>query len=94
MRLCEGQRRPREVVTLASIPNNWYRSRDAAQILLGDPLIYAHIYIQGLLRGVFDPEFLRFFDLYPERGGLLEVMVGKSRIKSIGGLLFYSTPAI
>jgi hypothetical protein len=67
-----------------------YMSRDAEHILLGSPFTYARIYGQGLLRGAFDPgstEFLRFFDLYPKQGGLVEVVIGKSTIKTIEVLL-------
>ena len=67
-----------------------FMSRDAEQILLGSPLTYAQIYLEGVVRGIFDPgstEFLRFFDLYPKDGGLLELEVDKGIIKTLGALL-------
>jgi hypothetical protein len=76
-----------------------YLNRAAKRILRGSPLTYAWIYLDGLLRGTFDPgstEFLRFFDLYPKEGGLLTVEVDKGIIATIQALfanplLFWST---
>ncbi len=67
-----------------------YMSRDGEHILLGNPLTYTQIYFQGVLRSIFDPgstEFLRFFDLYPKNGGLLEIEVDKGIIKTLEALL-------
>jgi Dolichyl-phosphate-mannose-protein mannosyltransferase len=76
-----------------------YLNRAAEHILVGSSLTYAWIYVDGILRGTFDPgstEFLRFFDLYPKEGGLLTVEVDKGRIATIealyaNSLLFWST---
>ncbi|MGA8058445.1 MAG: glycosyltransferase family 39 protein [Candidatus Binataceae bacterium] len=76
-----------------------YMNRAADHILLGDSLTYTWIYLQGLLRGTFDPgstEFLRFFDFYPKEGGLLTVEVDKGIVATINALfanplLFWST---
>ncbi len=66
-----------------------YMSRDAEHVLLDSPLTYAQIYLDGVVRGVFDPgstEFLRFFDLYPKDGGLLETEVDKGVGKTLEAL--------
>ncbi|HVB81760.1 MAG TPA: glycosyltransferase family 39 protein [Candidatus Binataceae bacterium] len=63
-----------------------YMSRDAEHILLGSPWTYAQIYFQGVVRSIFDPgstEFLRFFDLYPKHGGLLQVQVDRGTIQTL-----------
>jgi 4-amino-4-deoxy-L-arabinose transferase-like glycosyltransferase len=67
-----------------------YMNRAATRILLGSPLTYAWIYFEGVVRGAFDPgstEFLRFFDLYPKDGGLLEIAVDKGIVKTLEALL-------
>ncbi len=67
-----------------------YMNRAAEHILLGSPLTYARIYFAGVIRAAFDPgstEFLRFFDLYPKDGGLLEVAVDKGVIEALKTLL-------
>ncbi len=76
-----------------------YMNRAAEHILLDSSLTYTWIYLDGLLRGTFDPastEFLRFFDLYPKEGGLLTVEVDKGIVPTIEALyanplLFWST---
>jgi hypothetical protein len=58
----------------------------AEHILLGSPLTYARIYLEGVVRSTFDPgstEFLRFFDLYPKEGGLLDVAVDSGITRTI-----------
>jgi hypothetical protein len=76
-----------------------YMNRAADHILLCGSLTYTRIYLEGILRGTFDPvstEFLRFFDLYPKEGGLLTVEVDEGTSATIEALfanplLFWST---
>jgi Dolichyl-phosphate-mannose-protein mannosyltransferase len=76
-----------------------YMNRAAEHILLRSSLTYTWIYLDGLLRGIFDPgstELLRFFDFYPKEGGLLTVEVDKGIVAAIKALfanplLFWST---
>jgi Dolichyl-phosphate-mannose-protein mannosyltransferase len=66
-----------------------YMNHDAEHVLLDSPLTYAQIYLEGVVRGVFDPgstEVLRFFDLYPKDGGLLETVVDKGIGKTLQAL--------
>jgi hypothetical protein len=70
-----------------------YMSCEAEHILLGSPLTYARIHLDGILRAVFDPgstEFLKFFHLYPRQGGLLGVLVDEGVVKTIRTLLLTS----
>jgi Dolichyl-phosphate-mannose-protein mannosyltransferase len=67
-----------------------YMNCAAKHILLSSPLTYARIYLEGVIRQIFDPgstEFVRFFDLYPKDGGLLEVAVDKGISKTLQSLL-------
>jgi 4-amino-4-deoxy-L-arabinose transferase-like glycosyltransferase len=67
-----------------------YMNRAAVHILLGSPLTYARIYFEGVVRGIFDPgstEFLRFFDLYPKDGGLIDIAVDEGIVKTLEALL-------
>lgn len=67
-----------------------YMGRDATQIMLDSPFTFARIYFEGVLRGTFDPastEFIRFFDLYPKHGGLLNVAVDDGLVESVEALL-------
>jgi 4-amino-4-deoxy-L-arabinose transferase-like glycosyltransferase len=66
-----------------------FMSRAAIRILLSNPLTYARIHFEGILRSIFDPgstEFVKFFDLYPKQGGLLGVLVDQGAIKTIEAL--------
>jgi len=63
------------------------------RILLSNPLTYARIYLEGVVRSIFDPgstEFIRLFDLYPKGGGLLNVALDKGMIKTLETLLLSS----
>ena len=67
-----------------------YMNRTAEHILLSNPLTYARIYLAGVIRQIFDPgstEFVRFFDLYPKDGGLLDVAVNQGVSKTLKALL-------
>ena len=58
-------------------------------IFLSNPLIFARIYWEGVIRAIFDPastEFVRFFDLYPKDGGLLDTAVDNGIIKTLEAL--------
>jgi len=61
--------------------------RDAAmRIFVRNPLTFIDIYLEGVIRGIFDPlstEFVRFFALYPKHGGLLETAVDDGIIKTL-----------
>ena len=66
-----------------------YMNHAAVHILLDSPLIYARIYFEGVLRSTFDPgstEYVRFFDLYPKEGGLIDVAVDKGIVKTLEAL--------
>jgi hypothetical protein len=71
-------------------------NHEAERILLASPFTYARIHFEGILRSIFDPgsiEFLRFFDLYPKRGGLLGVLVDQDAVKTMETLL-YTRPLV
>ncbi len=76
-----------------------YMNRTADHILLGGSSTYARIYFEGIVRATFDPgstEFIRFFDVYPKRGGLLTVQVDQGTIATVAALfasplLFWTT---
>ena len=73
-----------------------FMSHEADRILLGSPFTYARIHFEGILRCTFDPsstEFLKFFDLYPKRGGLLGVLVDQGAVKTITAL-FLTRPLV
>lgn len=66
-----------------------YMNHAAERILLGSPLTYARIYFEGVLRSTFDPgstEYVRFFDLYPKEGGLIDVAVNKGIVQTVEAL--------
>jgi len=66
-----------------------YMNRTAVRILVSNPLTYARIYFAGVVRATFDPastEFLRFFDLYPKDGGLLDIAVDQGVGKTLKAL--------
>lgn len=66
-----------------------YMNRAAVRILLASPLTYARIYFEGVVRGTFDPgstEFLRFFDLYPKEGGLIDIAVDQGMFRTLQAL--------
>lgn len=73
-----------------------YMNSEARHILLGSPLTYARIHAEGVARIMIDPGaivFLKFFDLYPKKGGLL------GRVEDIGilqtmGFLFVKQPLV
>ncbi len=70
-----------------------YMSGEAEHILLDNPLTYARIHFEGMLRAVLDPgstEFLKFFHLYPKQGGLLGVLVDQGVVKTTRTLLLNS----
>ena len=59
---------------------------DAIMIFLHNPIIFARIYLAGVIRTIFDPgstELVRFFDLYPIEGGLLETAVDRGTLKAL-----------
>lgn len=66
--------------------------RDQAMtIFLRNPVIFFRVYLEGVIRGVFDPlstEFVRLFDFYPKQGGLLETEVDNGIIKTVKLLAF------
>lgn len=63
---------------------------EARRILLGSPLTYARIHLEGVARTMLDPgavDYLKFFNLYPKRGGLLGKVVDVGFPHVIGLLL-------
>ncbi len=63
-----------------------YQCDRTVRIFLLDPVTFAKIYLAGVVRGVFDPlstEYVRFFDLYPKQGGLLETAVDQGVVKTL-----------
>lgn len=73
-----------------------FMNREAARILLGNPFTYARIHCEGILRCIFDPDstdFLKLFDLYPKRGGLLGILVDQGAVKAMQGL-FVTRPLV
>jgi hypothetical protein len=66
-----------------------YKRDRAVLIFLRNPLTFARIYLEGVIRCSFDPlstEFLRVFDLYPKDGGLLETAIDNGIIKTLEAL--------
>ena len=66
-----------------------YECDYATLIFLHNPAIFARIYLQGVMRAIFDPastEFIRFFDLYPKEGGLLETAVDRGTFAALEAL--------
>jgi 4-amino-4-deoxy-L-arabinose transferase-like glycosyltransferase len=62
-----------------------YRSmgRQGAALILGYPLDYARIHLQGMVRALVDPgavDYLRLFQFYPRQGGLLGEAVDKGMV--------------
>jgi hypothetical protein len=73
-----------------------YMNGEARHILLSSPLTYARIHFEGVVRVMLDPgavDYLKFFNLYPKRGGLLgkAVDVGVPRLV---GVLFAQHPLV
>jgi hypothetical protein len=67
-----------------------YMGRESREIMLGSPLTYTRIHLEGIARVMFDPgaiDFLKLFDLYPKLGGLLGKAVDIGLPRTIG-LLF------
>jgi len=63
---------------------------DARRILFRNPLTFSRIYLEGVIRGVFDPgstEFVRFYDLYPKQNDLLETAVDHGPRGAVKALL-------
>jgi len=63
---------------------------EAMTIFLHNPIIFARVYLEGVIRGAFDPlstEFVRLFGFYPKQGGLLETEVDNGIIKTVKLLL-------
>jgi Dolichyl-phosphate-mannose-protein mannosyltransferase len=66
-----------------------YQSQAAKHILLDNPLTYAGIYFDGILRATFDPvstEYLRFFNLYPKQDDLLATAVDQGILTTVEAL--------
>jgi 4-amino-4-deoxy-L-arabinose transferase-like glycosyltransferase len=66
-----------------------YERKDATLLFLRNPITFGRIYMEGVARGIFDPlstEFVRFFDLYPKEGGLLDIAINDGIIKTLGAL--------
>jgi hypothetical protein len=66
-----------------------YERDDAVLIYLRNPVIFLRIYLEGVIRALFDPgstELVRFFDFYPREGGLLETAVDCGTIKAVQAL--------
>ena len=66
-----------------------YEREETIVLFLRHPLTFTRIYLEGVARGIFDPlstEFVRFFDLYPKEGGLLDTAVNDGIIKTLGAL--------
>ena len=63
-----------------------YERKNAILLFLRNPVTFARIYLEGVARGIFDPlstEFVRFFDLYPKEGGLLDTAINDGVIKTL-----------
>jgi len=66
-----------------------FRRREGAGIVMSHPLTYAGIHLKGMMRALLDPgamELLKLFKLYPQRGGLLGVVVDKGLAGAVGHL--------
>jgi 4-amino-4-deoxy-L-arabinose transferase-like glycosyltransferase len=73
-----------------------YMNGEARRILFGSPLTYARIHLEGVARTMLDPgavDYLKFFNLYPKRGGLLGKVVDVGFLHVIG-LLFVQHPLV
>jgi hypothetical protein len=73
-----------------------YMNDEARHILLSSPLTYARIHLEGVVRVMLDPgavDYLKFFNLYPKRGGLLGKVVDVG-VPRLVGVLFVEHPLV
>jgi Dolichyl-phosphate-mannose-protein mannosyltransferase len=63
-----------------------YIGREGRRIVLEHPVLYARIHLDGIMRMLLDPsgtECLKYFQLYPQHGGLQGVMVDKGLVRTV-----------
>jgi predicted metalloprotease len=63
-----------------------WMGREGRRILLSDPLTYARIHLEGIIRTFFDPaatDYLKFFKFHPGIAGLLGQLVDRGLIRTV-----------
>jgi hypothetical protein len=73
-----------------------YMNREATHILVRSPFTYARIHFAGVVRVMLDPgeiDLLKFFELYPKSGGLLDKVVDIGLFRTIG-VIFLKNPRL